>query len=247
MSARRKVQALQGLFQQIPYATEQGISKAEQGILCADLGTFRVEQGSLSARTLLLSPEAIPPEASSIGGHRRDRSLVQRRSLLAEPEICSAVTRTPRWYRQVCGCRRVGPARETLLFRPPDIAYPYYLGGLQAPPALAQDIRPPATGDVLHVIVDVCGDDLPGWTRCLRHRRVWRIATSAPGSPRSYLFRHGCAVAVVPALAWPPLPRFRRRKYLTPRSTIISTNSALPLFWNYLTLSDGLLTVYEVA
>jgi hypothetical protein len=50
MSARRKVQALQGLFQQIPYATEQGISKAEQRILWADQGTFRVEQGNLSAR-----------------------------------------------------------------------------------------------------------------------------------------------------------------------------------------------------
>jgi hypothetical protein len=50
MSARRKVPFLQGLFQQIPYATEQGISKAEQRILWADQGTFRVEQGNLSAR-----------------------------------------------------------------------------------------------------------------------------------------------------------------------------------------------------
>jgi hypothetical protein len=30
-------------------------------------------------------------------------------------------------------------------------------------------------------------------------------------------------------------------------ATIISTNSALPLFWDYLTLLDGLMTVYEVA
>jgi hypothetical protein len=40
------VQDLQGLFRQIPYATEQGISKAEQGILWADQGTFRMEQGN---------------------------------------------------------------------------------------------------------------------------------------------------------------------------------------------------------
>ena len=30
-------------------------------------------------------------------------------------------------------------------------------------------------------------------------------------------------------------------------ATLISTNSALPLLWNYLTFSDGLLTVDEVA
>jgi hypothetical protein len=56
MSARRKVQALQGLSQQIPYATEQGISKAEQGILFADQGTFRVEQGSRPLAHLCKSP-----------------------------------------------------------------------------------------------------------------------------------------------------------------------------------------------
>jgi len=40
------------------------------------------------------------------------------------------------------------------------------------------------------------------------------------------LFRHGCAVAVVPALAF--------RKYATARSRLHHhiDNSALPLFWN---------------
>ncbi len=60
MNARRKVQALQGLFQQIPYATEQGISKGEQGILWADQGTFRVEQGRCASGQVLQSRGAIP-------------------------------------------------------------------------------------------------------------------------------------------------------------------------------------------
>ena len=60
MSARRKVQALQGLFQQIPYTTEQGISKGEQGTLSADQGTFRVEQGTCPLAHLALAG-AIPP------------------------------------------------------------------------------------------------------------------------------------------------------------------------------------------
>src|ERR1700680_999270 len=36
-------------------------------------GNFQGRAGKPSARTPLLSPEAIPPEASSIRGHRRDR------------------------------------------------------------------------------------------------------------------------------------------------------------------------------
>jgi len=60
MSARRKVQALQGLFRQIPYATEQGISKGEQGTLSADQGTFRVEQGTCPLVHALAG--AIPPQ-----------------------------------------------------------------------------------------------------------------------------------------------------------------------------------------
>ena len=99
-----------------------------------------------------------------------------------------------------------------------------------------------ATGDVLHAIVDVRGDDLSGWTRCaydtgefvelpqahLNRLRADLFANS-PFGHRS----HGSAGVGM-------RPRVRDR-------TILSTNSALPLLWNYLTLSDGLLTVYEVA
>jgi hypothetical protein len=60
MSARRNVQALQGLFLRIPYATEQGISKGEQGTLSAEQGTFRVEQGTCPLAHLALA-SAIPP------------------------------------------------------------------------------------------------------------------------------------------------------------------------------------------
>src|ERR1700730_12902353 len=56
-----KSAALQGLFQQIPYATEQGISKGEQGTLSADQGTFRVEQGTCPLAHLAIAG-AIPPE-----------------------------------------------------------------------------------------------------------------------------------------------------------------------------------------
>jgi hypothetical protein len=42
------VQDLQGLFRQIPCATEQGILIAEQGIISADQGIFRDEQGNRS-------------------------------------------------------------------------------------------------------------------------------------------------------------------------------------------------------
>ena len=66
MSARRKMQVLQGLFQQIPYATEQGISKAEQGILCADQGTFRVEQGTCPLADLCNRLAQFLPETLSI-------------------------------------------------------------------------------------------------------------------------------------------------------------------------------------
>jgi len=59
MSARRKGQALQGLFRQIPYATEQGILKGEQGTLSADQRTFRVEQGTCPLTHLALAG-AIP-------------------------------------------------------------------------------------------------------------------------------------------------------------------------------------------
>src|SRR6266852_5803587 len=69
-------QTLQGLFQQIPYATEQGISKCEQGTLSADQGTFRVEQGTSG---LTKFREAIAPASArcASGGDRKDRSVVQ--------------------------------------------------------------------------------------------------------------------------------------------------------------------------
>src|ERR1700730_4536638 len=66
-----KSAALQGLFQQIPYATEQGISKGEQGILSADQGTFRVEQGTCPLAHLS------SPKLRQSCGHRKDRSVVQ--------------------------------------------------------------------------------------------------------------------------------------------------------------------------
>jgi hypothetical protein len=66
MSARRKMQALQGLFQQIPYATEQGISKGEQGTLSADQGTFRVEQGTCPLAHTFAIAGAIPPRNLAI-------------------------------------------------------------------------------------------------------------------------------------------------------------------------------------
>ena len=141
MSARRKCRLCNGFFSKFPTQRNREFQRPNREFFAPIRETFRVEQGSRPLAHLCNRRTRFLPETSSIRGHRKDRSLVQRRSFLAAPEICSAVTRTPRWSRQVCGCRRVGPGARTLLFRPPDIAYPYCLGP-QAPPALAQDIRP---------------------------------------------------------------------------------------------------------
>jgi hypothetical protein len=77
----------------------------------------------------------------------------------------------------------------------------------------------------------------------------WEPIPPAPESPRSRPFLPWLCLATELAFR-PPLPRsagVSKRPRASTATIIMSTNSAIPLFWNNLTLSDGLLTVYEVA
>jgi hypothetical protein len=64
-------------FQQIPYATEQGISKGEQGTLSADQGSFRVEQGTCPLAHLANRRRDCFPKLRQSCGDLKDRSVVQ--------------------------------------------------------------------------------------------------------------------------------------------------------------------------
>src|ERR1700693_6145248 len=91
---------------------------------------------------------------------------------------------------------------------PPSVWLPSCGAGARDPPFFGpQTSRFPtasrhsstATEDVTPPIVDVRGDDIPGWARCLRHRRSFSDCHYTHlNRLGADLCRHGCAVAVVP-------------------------------------------------
>ena len=135
-------------------------------------GNFPGRAGKPRSHTLQIAGSDSSPELRRSCGHRKDRSVIQRRSLLAAPEICSAATRTPIVPPSVWPCR-VGRRERPSSSGPKTSRTPLPLG-LQAPPALAQDIHPPLRRCKLRAIVDVTAMIYPAgpgatpasWSNC---------------------------------------------------------------------------------